>query len=171
MALRMIVTEGDPVLRKKCRPVGEVTDRIRMILDDMVDTMRDADGVGLAAPQVGIMRRMFVAEPEPEEVYYFVDPQIISQEGEEEGDEGCLSVPEMVGTVVRPTKIVIRGLDRDGNPQEHEFEDFRARVMCHEYDHLDGILYPDKALKMFRVDPEAAQEQQEQEQEKQEEQA
>ena len=162
MALRMIVTEGDPILRKKCRPVGEVTDRLRMILDDMVDTMRDADGIGLAAPQVGIMRRMFVAEPEPEEVYYFVDPEIIDQEGEVEGDEGCLSVPEMVGTVVRPEKITIRGLDRDGNPQEHTFEEFRARVMCHEYDHLDGILYPDKATKIFHVDPEAQQEQEEQ---------
>ena len=161
MALRTIITEGDPALRRKCRPVNEVTDRTRMILDDMVDTMRDADGVGLAAPQVGIMRRMFVAEPEPEEVYYFVDPEITFQEGEEEGDEGCLSVPEMVGKVVRPTKITIKGLDRDGKPQERTFEDFRARVMCHEYDHLDGILYVDKATKMFRVDQEAAEEQQE----------
>ena len=161
MALRTIITEGDPALRRKCRPVNEVTDRTRMILDDMVDPMRDADGVGLAAPQVGIMRRMFVAEPEPEEVYYFVDPEITFQEGEEEGDEGCLSVPEMVGKVVRPTKITIKGLDRDGKPQEHTFEDFRARVMCHEYDHLDGILYVDKATKMFRVDQEAAEEQQE----------
>ena len=161
MALRTIITEGDPALRRKCRPVNEVTDRTRMILDDMVDTMRDADGVGLAAPQVGIMRRMFVAEPEPEEVYYFVDPEITFQEGEEEGDEGCLSVPEMIGKVVRPTKITIKGLDRDGKPQEHTFEDFRARVMCHEYDHLDGILYVDKATKMFRVDQEAAEEQQE----------
>ena len=98
MALRNIVTEGDPILRRICRPVDEVTDRIRMILDDMVDTMRDAQGVGLAAPQVGIMRRMFVAEPEPEEVYYFVNPEIITAgEGEEEADEGCLSVPEMIG--------------------------------------------------------------------------
>ena len=87
MALRNIVTEGDPILRKKCREVDEVTDRIRMILDDMVDTMHDADGVGLAAPQVGIMRRMFVAEPEPEQIYYFVNPKILSQEGEEEGDD------------------------------------------------------------------------------------
>ncbi len=161
MALRTIVTEGDPVLRKKCRPVGEVTDRIRMILDDMVETMRDADGVGLAAPQVGIMRRMFVAEPEPDEVYYFVDPQILSQEGEEEADEGCLSVPEMVGTVVRPAKIVITGLDRDGNEQTCTFEGFPARVMCHEYDHLDGILYPDRATKMYHVEPQDEQEQEE----------
>lgn len=152
MATRIIVTEGDPILRKKCRPVDEVTDRIRMILDDMVETMREADGVGLAAPQVGIMRRMFVAEPEPEEVYYFVNPTITFQEGEEEGNEGCLSVPDMVGTVVRPSRIVISGLDREGREQEHTFEGFHARVMCHEYDHLDGILYPDRASKMFRAD-------------------
>ena len=163
MALRTIVTEGDPILRKKCRPVDEVTDRIRMILDDLLDTMRDADGVGLAAPQVGIMRRMFVAEPQPEEVYYFVNPRIISQEGEEEGNEGCLSVPEMVGTVVRPAKITIQGLGRDGNPQEYTFEGFHARVMCHEYDHLEGILYPDRAEKMYHVDPEAQQDAQEDE--------
>ena len=157
MALRNIVTDEDPILRKTCRPVGEVTPRIQMILDDMVETMRDANGVGLAAPQVGIMRRMFVAEPEPERVYYFVDPEMISLEGEQEGTEGCLSVPEMIGTVVRPTKITIRGLGRDGQPQEYEFEGFHARVMCHEYDHLDGILYPDKATKMYRVDPDAQQ--------------
>ena len=150
MALRNIVTEGDPILRKVCRPVDEVTDRIRMILDDMVDTMRDAQGVGLAAPQVGIMRRMFVAEPEVDEIYYFVNPEIVASEGEEEGEEACLSVPELAGKVVRPTKITIRGLDRDGNPQEHTFEGFHARVMCHEYDHLDGILYRDKAKQMFR---------------------
>ena len=161
MALRTIITEGDPALRRICRPVNEVTDRTRMILDDMVDTMREADGVGLAAPQVGIVRRMFVAEPEPEEVYYFVDPEITFQEGEEEGDEGCLSVPEMVGKVVRPTKITIKGLDREGKPQEHTFEGFRARVMCHEYDHLDGILYVDRATKMFRVDQDAAEDEQE----------
>ena len=130
-----------------------------MILDDMVDTMRDAQGVGLAAPQVGIMRRMFVAEPEPDEVYYFVNPEIISTEGEQEYNEGCLSVPGLVGTVKRPQKIRIRGLDRDGNPQEYEFEGFHAIVMCHETDHLDGILYTDKATAMYDAEQiEAAEE-------------
>lgn len=152
MALRNIVTEGDPILRKVCRPVDEVTDRIRMILDDMVDTMREANGVGLAAPQVGIMRRMFVAEPEEDKIYYFVNPEITSREGEEEADEACLSIPEMAGRVIRPSKITIKGLDRDGNPQEHEFEGFHARIMCHEYDHLDGILYSDRAEEMFRAE-------------------
>ena len=160
MAQRMIVTvaDGGPVLRKKCRPVDEVTPRIQMILDDMVDTMHEADGVGLAAPQVGIMRRMFVAEPEPGEVYFFVNPEITYTEGEEEGEEGCLSVPDMAGKVVRPQKIVIRGLDREGAEQEYTFEGFRARVMCHENDHLDGILYTDRALRVFRTDMEEAEE-------------
>ena len=159
MALRTIVTEGDPILRKKCRPVDEVSDRIRMILDDMVDTMRDAQGVGLAAPQVGIMRRMFVAEPDPEAdpkaVYCFVNPEILSAEGEEEGEEACLSVPEMYGRVLRPSRITIAGLDREGNRQEHAFEGFAARVMCHEYDHLEGILYSDRAEQMFRAGEES----------------
>ena len=149
MALRNIVTEGDPILRKVCRPVGEITPRIQMILDDMVETMRDANGVGLAAPQVGIMRRMFVAEPEPEKVYIFVDPEIISAEGEQEGNEGCLSVPGYVGTVKRHEKIVIKGKDRYGKEKEFTFEGFETVVMCHEFDHLEGVLYTDKATEMF----------------------
>ncbi|MGX8774689.1 MAG: peptide deformylase [Bacillota bacterium] len=164
MALRNIVTDEDPILRKVCRPVGEVTPRIQMILDDMVETMRDANGVGLAAPQVGIMRRMFVAEPEPEKVYIFVDPEIVSAEGEQEGNEGCLSVPGYVGTVKRPEKIVIKGKDRYGAEKEYTFEGFEAVVMCHEFDHLEGILYTDKAAEIYpaeEVSPEAAEEQKE----------
>ena len=152
MALRNIVTDEDPILRKTCRPVGEVTPRIQMILDDMVETMRDANGVGLAAPQVGIMRRMFVAEPEPERVYIFVDPEMISLEGEQEGNEGCLSVPGYVGTVKRPEKIVIKGKDRYGKEKEYTFEGFDAVVMCHEFDHLEGILYTDKASEVFKAE-------------------
>ncbi|MEE0772956.1 MAG: peptide deformylase [Anaerovoracaceae bacterium] len=151
MALRNIVVEGDPILRKKCREVDEVNDRIRTILDDMVETMHDAVGVGLAAPQVGIMRRMFVAEPEPGSVYYFVNPEITMMEGAVEGEEGCLSVPGFAGLVERPQKITIKGLDRNGEPQEYTFEDFHARVMCHEFDHLDGILYKDKAMEMYDI--------------------
>ena len=158
MALRNIVTDEDPILRKVCRPVGEVTPRIQMILDDMVDTMRDANGVGLAAPQVGIMRRMFVAEPEPEKVYHFVDPEIISLEGEQESEEGCLSVPGRVGKVMRPEKIVIKGKDRYGHPREYTCEGFEAIVMCHEFDHLEGILYTDKATEVFEISEEQEQE-------------
>ena len=149
MAIRKIAREGDEVLRKACRPVDQVTDRIRLILDDMVETMRNADGVGLAAPQVGILRSMFVAEPVPDEVYYFVNPEITSTEGTQECEEGCLSVPGLLGKVERPMKITIKGLDRDGNPQEYEFEGFHANVMCHEYDHLSGVLFVDKATETY----------------------
>lgn len=155
MALRNIVTEGDSILRKHCREVDEVNDRIRMILDDMVDTMREANGVGLAAPQIGMLRRMFVAEPEPDDVYYFVNPEITEKYGIQESEEGCLSVPGYSGLVDRPERITIKGLDRDGKPQEYTFEGFKAIVMCHEFDHLDGILYKDKAKEMYRITQEA----------------
>lgn len=151
MALRNIVVEGDPILRKHCREVDKVDDRIRMILDDMVETMREARGVGLAAPQIGMMRRIFVAEPEEGRVYYFVNPEIIQVEGSQTGEEGCLSVPGYQGTVERPEKIRIKGLDRDGNQQEYEFEGWDARVMCHEFDHLEGILYIDKSDNIYEV--------------------
>lgn len=151
MALRNIVLEGDPILRKRCREVDQVDDRIRMILDDMVETMREAGGVGLAAPQVGMMRRMFVAEPEKGRVYCFVNPEIIEMEGSQLGDEGCLSVPGYQGKVDRPQRIRIKGLDREGREQEYEFEDWDARVMCHEFDHLEGILYTDKADQVYEV--------------------
>ncbi len=156
MALRNIVTEGDPILRKQCRTVGEVTPRIQMILDDMLETMREANGVGLAAPQIGIMRRMFVAEPSPERVFFFVDPEITRLEGEQNYEEGCLSVPGMCGTVERPEKIQIRGMDRFGKMQKYTFEGFDAVVMCHEFDHLEGVLYTDKAENIHPVEAQEA---------------
>lgn len=161
MAIRNIVIEGDPMLRKKSKPVREVTDHIREVMEDMVETMREHYGVGLAAPQVGVMRRMFVAEPVPDEVYYMINPEILDQDGEQEGEEGCLSVPDLEGIVVRPQHIKIRALDMDGNEQEYDFEDFHARVMCHEYDHLEGILYTDKAEEVY--DPKEKYEELEQE--------
>lgn len=145
MALRNVVTEGDEILRKHCREVTEINDRIRMTLEDMLETMRAELGVGIAAPQVGIMRRMFVAEPEPGRVYYMINPVILEQSGSQIGDEGCLSVPGLIGKVDRPDYIKIEALDIEGNKQVYEFTEFDARVMCHEYDHLDGILYIDKA--------------------------
>ena len=115
----------------------------------MVDTMRESNGVGLAGPQIGIMRRLFVAEPNPEAdppvVYYMIDPEIYEEEGSEIDDEGCLSVPGLIGTVERPERIRIRAKDLNGELQDYEFEGFEARIMCHEYDHLNGILYIDKA--------------------------
>ena len=145
MALRNIVTEGDEILRKHCREVTEVNERIKTTMEDMLETMRAEMGVGIAAPQVGIMRRMFIAEPEPGRVYYMINPEILEQSGIQTGDEGCLSVPGMIGTVERPDYIKIRALDINGAEQVYEFSGFDARVMCHEYDHLDGILYIDKA--------------------------
>lgn len=145
MALRNVVTEGDEILRKHCREVTEVNDRIKTTMEDMVETMRSHYGVGIAGPQVGVLRRMFVAEPEPGRLYYMINPVILEQSGSQLDDEGCLSVPGLIGTVDRPDYIKIEALDLDGKKQTYEFEGFDARVMCHEYDHLDGILYTDKA--------------------------
>ncbi len=158
MALRKVVVRGDEILSKRCREVSEITDRIRETLDDMVDTMREELGVGLAAPQVGVMRRMFVAEPEPGRVYYMINPEIYFEEGSEEEYEGCLSVPGLIGIVERPQKIKIRALDRDGVEQDYEFEGFDARVMCHENDHLNGVLYIDKAHDIRSAEPQSDEE-------------
>ena len=114
-------------------------------MEDMVETMRSHYGVGIAGPQVGVLRRMFVAEPEPGRLYYMINPVILEQSGSQLDDEGCLSVPGLIGTVDRPDYIKIEALDLDGKKQVYEFEGFDARVMCHEYDHLDGILFTDKA--------------------------
>lgn len=151
MALRNIVLDGDPILRKISRPVEEVNDKVRMILDDMVETMQDANGLGLAAPQIGILRRMFVVGMEDGSVYYVVNPEIIEKRGKQTGEEGCLSVPDYYGTVERPQYIKIKALDREGKEQVIEAEDFLAVAMCHEYDHLDGILYTDKAEDIFEL--------------------
>lgn len=158
MALRKVVVRGDEILSKRCREVSEITDRIRETLDDMVDTMREELGVGLAAPQVGVMRRMFVAEPEPGRIYYMINPDIYYEEGSEEEYEGCLSVPGLIGIVERPQKIKIRALDRDGVEQDYEFEGFDARVMCHENDHLNGVLYTDKAHDIRSAEPQSDEE-------------
>ncbi|MBR5740564.1 MAG: peptide deformylase [Firmicutes bacterium] len=148
MATRNVVVEGDEILRKHCKSAGPVTPRLRETLQDMVETMREENGVGLAAPQVGIMRRMFVAQPDPgddAQVFYMIDPVITYYSDETEwGIEGCLSVPDMIGDVERPVAIKMEATDLEGERHEYEFEGFEARVMQHEYDHLDGILYIDK---------------------------
>ena len=118
---------------------------MRVTLQDMLDTMHEQYGVGIAAPQVGVLRRMFIAEPVEGEIYYMINPDMLEQSGLQVDDEGCLSVPGMVGTVERPQYIKIQAMDLDGETKVYEFEDFHARVMCHEYDHLDGTLYIDKA--------------------------
>ena len=154
MALRNIVLEGDEILRKKAREVAEVNDHIRMILDDMLETMKAHDGAGLAAPQVGILKRMFIAMVDGE-LIELINPVILETEGEQEEDEGCLSVPGMVGTVKRPEYIKMKGLDRNGQEIVYEGTGFMPIVLSHEYDHLDGILYTDKAkdVREFDRDP------------------
>lgn len=150
MAIRNVVREGDEILRKQCREVSEVSDRIRITMEDMLETMRSEMGVGIAGPQVGVMRRIFVAEPEPDRVYFMINPEIIEKEGSVHDDEACLSVPGLIGTVERPEKIKIKALDLEGRQQIYEFDGWDARVMCHEYDHLDGILFIDKAENIRR---------------------
>ncbi|MBP3815230.1 MAG: peptide deformylase [Firmicutes bacterium] len=162
MALRNVVTQGDEILRKKSREITEITDRIKTTLEDMRETMEAQGGVGIAGPQVGVMRRMFVAKPfpdeNPEDIYYMINPEIYEMEGEQEGEEGCLSVPGMQGIVIRPQRIRIKAQDINGNWQDYEFEDFAARVMCHEYDHLEGILYTDKATSVYELTDEEPEE-------------
>lgn len=143
MALRNIRTEGDPVLRKVCREVTEVNDRIRELIEDMIDTMYEADGVGLAAPQVGILKRIVVIDV-GEGPIVMINPTIKSFDGSQTGQEGCLSVPGKAGIVTRPNHVIATARDIDFNEYEIEGEELLARAICHELDHLDGKLYIDK---------------------------
>ncbi len=149
MAKLQIRKLGDDALRKHCRPVDTITPRVLTLLDDMVETMRAANGVGLAAPQVGILRRIAVVEVEPGEVYELINPKIIAFSGEQEGEEGCLSVPGQWGTVKRPQHVTVRAMNRHGETVDITGHDLLARCFCHELDHLDGTLYIDKASEMF----------------------
>ena len=151
MALRHIVKLGDEVLRKTCRPVPEVTDRIKELAADMIETMHEANGVGLAAPQVGVMRRLFVIDI-GEGPIVLINPEIIETSGEQEGEEGCLSIPGKAGAVIRPNYVKIKGLNADGEEVEYEGTELLARAFCHEYDHLDGIMYVDKATDIWDLD-------------------
>ena len=149
MALLNILTEGDEALRKHCRPVDSVTDRIRRLLDDMYETMLKAEGVGLAGPQVGVLRRVVVIEVPESGRIDLVNPEILHTEGSQVGREGCLSIPDQSGIVERPMTVTVRALDRNGEPFELTGNELLARALCHEIDHLDGILYTDKAQKMI----------------------
>ena len=149
MAKLNIRKVGDEVLRKVCRPVEEITPRILTLLDDMTQTMREADGVGLAAPQVGVLRRIVVVETEPGKVIELINPKIIARAGEQTGTEGCLSVPGKCGTVTRPMHVTVRALNRHGEEFEISGSELTARAFCHELDHLDGKLYVDMADEMF----------------------
>lgn len=141
MALRKIVLQGDECLTKKCRAVTDFNDRLHTLLDDMTDTLLDSGGVGLAAPQVGVLRRVCVVMNEDEEIIELVNPEIIRTEGEQTGLEGCLSVPGKYGEVTRPMVVVVRAQDRDGSWFQVEDEGLTARCFCHEIEHLDGHLF------------------------------
>lgn len=150
MALLHILTleAEEESLRKRSRPLDGVTDRTRILLDDLYETMQDANGVGLAAPQVGVLRRVVVIDVGEGRID-LVNPEIVSAEGEQEDREGCLSVPEECGIVKRPMKVTVRALDRNGKPITVTGEGLLARALCHEIDHLDGVLYVDKASRML----------------------
>ena len=152
MAKLQIRKIGDDVLRKVCRPVDAITPRILTLLDDMTETMRAADGCGLAAPQVGVLRRVVVIETEPGTVYELINPKIIATAGEQEAVEGCLSVPGRSGITRRPKYVTVRALDRRGETVEISGSDLLARAICHELDHLDGKLYVDCAVRMLGED-------------------
>ena len=143
MAIRKIIELGDEKLRKTCKPVEKFDMRLRILLKDMADTMYKANGVGLAAPQVGILRRVVVVDI-GEGLIEMINPEIIHTEGEQEGPEGCLSVPGRSGVVVRPNIVTVRAQDRDGEFFEITGEELLARAFCHEIDHLDGVIYVDK---------------------------
>ena len=151
MAILNIIKEGDPVLRKKCRPVEEITPRILQLLDDMHETLEKAQGVGLAAPQVGVLSRIVIVEIEDKK-YEMINPEIIETKGKQEEIEACLSVPEKFGLVKRPQWVKVRATDRNGKVYEVSGNGLMARCFCHELDHLDGTLYIDKAIEMYDAD-------------------
>ena len=145
MALRTIVTVGDPVLTKKCRPVTRFDDRLATLIDDMIETMHDANGVGLAAPQVGVLRRVVVVDAGDEDLE-LVNPEIIeTSEETQTGLEGCLSLPGQYGIVTRPNHVVLRAQDRLGDWYEYEGDELIARCFCHEVAHLEGQMYTEVA--------------------------
>jgi peptide deformylase len=166
MGLRKIVTLPDPILRKKARPISKFDDDLQVLIDDMIETMREAPGVGLAAPQVGIGERLIVveyAEP-PEEgeedkqvkpkLYVMVNPEIVkSSEEKVLGVEGCLSIPGLVGEVERFSTVQVKGLNRRGQPMKVKAEGWLARIFQHEVDHVNGVVFPDLATRVWKPEP------------------
>ncbi len=146
MALRKIMTQEDAPLNRTCRQITSFDERLHILLDDMVETLIDSDGVGLAAPQVGVLRRAVIVF-DGERYLELVNPEIILQEGEQDGLEGCLSVPDVWGLVKRPDHVILRAQDRNGSAVEYEAHGLTARAFCHEVDHLDGHLFTEKAYR------------------------
>ena len=144
MAIRNIRIMGDPILEKVCKEVKEETPRTQELIDDMLETMYDANGVGLAAPQVGILKRIVVIDVTGEDPIVLINPRILETSGEQTGGEGCLSLPGKSGTVTRPNYVKVRAYDRNMKPFEMEGTELLARAFCHEIDHLDGHMYVEK---------------------------
>lgn len=149
MAIRTILTKGEPALNKVCHPVTKFDDKLADLLDDLKETLAQANGLGLAAPQVGILRRAVIVVNEEGEMLELVNPEIIAREGEQDGLEGCLSVPGMWGYVKRPARVRVKAQDRKGNWFEVEGSDITARCFCHELSHLDGHLYTELCDKLY----------------------
>ena len=152
MAIRNIVKEGDPVLRGKCRAVEEITPRILTLLDDMRETLREADGVGLAAPQVGVRRRIVLVVDENDEIIELINPEIIEKDGYQRELEGCLSVPGRWGYTERPMKVTVRAWNRAGEEFTVQGTGLTARAFCHELDHLDGVLFVDHVVEFVDIE-------------------
>ncbi len=144
MALRNIRKDTDPVLRKKSRPVTEFNERLWTLIDDLRQTLGQAEGIGLAAPQIGVLRRVVVIVDDELGDYELVNPEIIEREGTQTFREACLSLPKRYGVTERPRYVKVRAQDRNGEFHEYEGKDLLARCFCHEIDHLDGVLYPDR---------------------------
>lgn len=149
MALRKILTQGDPALTKTCHPVEKFDRKLHWLLDDLKETLTQSGGVGLAAPQIGILRRVVVVEDADENILELVNPVIVEQSGEQEGWEGCLSVPNQYGWVTRPNVVTVRAQDRDGNFFETSGEELVARCFCHELEHLDGHLFTEHTGELY----------------------
>jgi peptide deformylase len=148
MAYRQIRKDGDEVLRKVCKPVDVIDKKILSLMEDMADTMYRADGVGLAAAQIGILKRLVVIDV-GNGLFEMINPVIVEQSGEQDGMEGCLSMPGVSGDVKRPMYVTVKYTDRNGEPVTLQTSELFARAICHELDHLDGILYKDKAYRMY----------------------
>ena len=151
MALREIRQQGDPILLKECRPVKELKERDQILIDDMIETMHHNEGVGLAAPQVGVLKQIAVVDvsEDKDDPVVLINPKVIETDGEQTGPEGCLSLPGKSGIVTRPNHVICEALDRDMNPIVVEGTELLARAICHELDHLDGIVFKSKCERML----------------------
>jgi len=162
MAIRLIVKDPDPVLRERAKEVTKFNANLHKLLRDMADTMYDARGVGLAAPQIGILKRVIVVDVGDEHgLIEMVNPEIVEREGEQIGPEGCLSIPGLNGIVRRAQRVVVKGQDRNGNPFTVDAEGYLARAFQHEVDHLNGVLFTDIADEVYKIPPESQEQEEE----------